>query len=424
MIRGKSQPRIRLRLLTLIICAFFLLPSAIDAQEQDIEVLKQKIIATGKLPFKKEVSLRFMDKPRMKKYLADYFDRKYSDQLAGKEALFMKLMGFVIHKPDVKNIRKRIHLSNVAGGYNPETKELLALNQYRSANYIHAMMLIHELRHALQDQHFNLNSPAFKSTYSDFDDRRLAVLAAVEGDATLLMVLCSEMNPDVLTASPDADALFSLSPVAKNSVLYNEPPIFRHQLQMPYLHGLRFVTAVFKKKKWKGVNRILKNPPDSSEQVLHPEKYLKREKPIAVAIQYTPQDYRLYHSGVIGEYLLNVLVTPKDSYVNRDYAQGWGGDTFHIYTRPDSGNYFLAWECMWDKYTFCASFYEDLKRFLEKQYKINFKKGSIKNRNFIAGKAQNSGDYFFLMKWDLKLFFARSNDKNQMNLFIYGGNYD
>lgn len=424
MIRGKPQPRIKWRLKTLILCIIITVTPLAHAQQQNIERLKQKITATGKLAFKRDVPLQFMDKSRLKNHLAQDFDRRYSHLLASKEAMFLQLMGFVNRKVDVKEIRKRIHLSSVAGMYHREKGEILALHHFRGTDYFHAMVLIHELRHALQDQHFNLHSQHLKPGLSDFDDRRLAVLAAIEGDATLLMVLCSDMNPEVLTASQDADALFSLSPVAKSSVLIKEPAIFRHHLHMPYLYGLRFVTAILKKKKWKRVNRILKHPPESSEQILHPEKYLNREKPVAVAIQYQPEGYRLYHSGVIGEFLLNMLVTPRNTHTSRDYARGWGGDTYHIYTRPDSQHYFLAWECMWDKYTYCAGFYEDLKRFLETQYKINFKKGSIKNTDFIAGKAQNSDDYFFVMKRDLKLFLARSNDRNQMNRFIYGGNYD
>lgn len=389
-----------------------------------IDALKEKVAAVGKLAFKHDVPINYLSKVRLKKYISALFEKEYPEQLSEKENEFIRLMGFASNDANiyVRKIRKRIFLDNTGGLYNEDTDELLVLVQYRELNYLNSMVVVHELRHALQDQYFNLANIMDSRSFSDFDDRRLAVLAALEGDATFLMVQYSGLDADILASSPSSDALMSFLPIAKPSLLYREPEIIRNQLLMPYIHGLRFVSAVFKKKKWKGVNRILHLAPASTEQILHPEKYFKREAPVEVIIQYKPRAYQLFHSGVIGEYYLNVLLKSKEDYTFKDYAMGWGGDTFHIY--KNDGSYFLLWESVWDKDIYCSNFFSDFKRFIEKRFDVNLKKGNIKGIGFIAGKSDAREDYFFLMKLKDKIFYARSDNRDQMNALIYGGNYD
>lgn len=409
---------------TVSIVIFGVLVFAQSNKKGGIDALKEKVAVLGKLAFKRDVPINYVDKIRLKKYISAFFEKEYPEQLSEKENEFIRLMGFASDDAnfDVRNIRKRLFVENTGGLYNEETDELLVLVQYREVNYINSMVLAHELRHALQDQYFNLDNILDSRAFSDFDDRRLAVLAAVEGDATFLMVQYSGLDADILASSPTSDALMSFLPTAKPSLLYREPEIIKNQLLMPYIQGLRFVSAVFKKKKWKGVNRILHLPPASTEQILHPEKYFKREMPVEVLIQYKPQGYQLFHSGVIGEYYLKVLVKSKEDYTYKEYAQGWGGDTFHIY--KNAGSYFLVWESVWDKDIYCSNFYSDFKRFIEKRFDVNFKKGNVKGIGFIAGKASTREDYFFLMKLKDKIFYARSDNRDQMNALIYGGNYD
>ncbi len=393
-------------------------------KKDDIDALKEKVAALGKLAFKQDVPINYVNKVRLTKYISAIFEREYPGQLSEQENEFIRLMGFTDNDAPInaRKIKKRIFLDNTGGLYNENTDELLVLDQYREVNYMNSLVLVHELRHALQDQYFNLAGMLDSRAASDFDDRRLAVLAALEGDATFLMVQYSGLDADILTSSPTSDALMSFLPAAKPSLLYREPEIIKNQLSMPYIHGLRFVSAVFVKKKWKGVNRILHLPPASTEQILHPEKYFNREAPVEVLIRYIPGGYRSFHSGVIGEYYLNVLLKSGEDYTDKEYARGWGGDTFHIY--KNAGSYFLLWESVWDKDIDGANFFSDFKRFIEKRFDVDLKKGNVKGIDFIAGKSGAREDYFFLAKLKEKIFYARSDNRDQMNALIYGGNYD
>lgn len=403
--------RIKILLLVFLLCTQGLLAS----RDPSIHDLKKAVVQFGRLGFKTDLPVRYINKKQLEQYIIRVFDRDYPDDLAEKDAFFLYTMGFVEKKINIKKVRRRILINNIGGMYNERTKELYALSEYRKINRVNSLIIIHELRHSIQDQYFDL--ARILGTLSDFDDRKLAVLAAVEGDATLVMVEFGGFNSEVLT-SYNADALLSFSPISNTSFLYNYPGILKHQLTMPYIEGLKFTSSILKKKKWKAVNRILKSPPLSSEQVLHPEKYLKNEMPRKIEIGYKPEDYTLYHSGVIGEFYLGILIKSGGEFV--DLAAGWGGDRFELYRKPS--HYILLWEATWDRDKFAGTFLAIFKQFIEREFLIDFKAGNVKGTPFVAGNSQYG--FFFLRRFKDKLFFVRTNDREAMNQFINRGYYD
>jgi len=407
-----------------LLAVVILFPSApVRGQEkQELEVLKKQVVTNGKLKFTVDPPIVYIDKNQMQHYVDEWYDEEYSVQMGKKEAVYLRLMGFLDKTINVREIRKRIRKDNITGVYDQKSGKLLMLPQHRDLDYMNSMIMVHELRRALQDNHYNLKQLLASVPYSDFDDRKLALVAALEGDATFMMVQCSQLDPAVLAVSQTADALLSFAPVPKISLMYKEPDVIKRLLVMPYLHGLRFVNALYKKKKWNIVNRVLNHPPLSTEQILHPEKYIYQEHPVEVSITFQPEGYQLYHSGVVGEYFLNVLLKPDGLDVYAEFARGWGGDTFHIYKHPEEKSYFLAWKSVWDKDVYCNDFHAAFKRFIEEHFKITLKKGTHNGINFLAGK--NEKEYFFILRHKTKFFYARSNNRKQMNTFIYGGNYD
>jgi hypothetical protein len=404
-----------MRILAFLLSFIFAVQSLQPARDPSIHDLKKAVVQFGRLGFKTDLPVRYINKKQLEQYIIKVFDREYPDDMAEKDAFFLYAMGFAQKKINIKRARKRILINNIGGMYNEGTKELYALSEYRKINRVNSLVIIHELRHSIQDQYFNL--ARILGSLSDFDDRKLAVLAAVEGDATLVMVEFGGFIPEVLT-SQNADALMSFSPIPSTSVLYNYPDILKHQLTMPYIEGLKFTYSILKKKKWKAVNRILNSPPLSSEQVLHPEKYLKNEVPGVIEIGYKPENYTLYHSGVIGEFYLGILIKGGGDFV--DLAAGWGGDRFEIYRKPSQ--YILLWESSWDRDKFAGTFMTIFRQFIEREFLINFKAGNIKGTPFMAGNSQYG--YFFLRKFKNKLFFVRTNDRQAMNQFINRGYYD
>jgi hypothetical protein len=405
--------KIRNYLIALVVFFCLAIEWAISA---DIEELKRSVVEIGRLDFKRDVPVRYLDRAQLKNYIERLFEDEYPNELADKEEEFLYWMGFTREKIALKPLRHAIILENVGGMYNEKTKELLAVEEFRNIDMLNAPALAHELRHAIQDQHFHL--AAVLGDLSDFDDRKLAALAAVEGDATLVMIDQLGFDPELVGDAFSPENVLSFSAMAGASALSSAPDIVKYQLLMPYLEGMKFSQAIVKEKKWKGLNRVLANKPLSTEQILHPQKYLSAEKPQAVFTAYRPGRGKLLHTGVIGEYYLNVLL--KGGPEIADAASGWGGDLFSLYGDGDSR--LLLWEAQWDTIADCSRFYEDFRRFLEKEFHLNFQNGQNNGRQFIAGNS--SAGYFFLRCDSQHLFYVRSNDRKQINELISGGIYD
>jgi hypothetical protein len=382
----------------------------------DIEELKRSVVEIGQLGFKQDVPVRYLNRQQLKDYVERLFESDYPDDLAGKEEDLIQMMGFTREKIALKALRKKIILENVGGMYNEKTKELLAVEEFRSVDMFNAPALAHELRHAVQDQHFRLE--AVLGDLSDFDDRKLAALAAVEGDATLVMIHFIGFDPELVMDAFSPETVLSFSAMAGAPTLASAPGIVKYQLLMPYLDGMKFSQAIVHKRKWKGLNKVLARKPLSSEQILHPDKYLAHEKPQAVSTVFQPRRGQLVHSGVVGEYYLNVLLQEGPELA--DVAAGWGGDRFSLYR--DDGSRLLLWESHWDTPQDCSRFYADFRRFLERQFTVSFRDGRENGRSFIAGSSP--AGYFFLRRDNARLFYARSDGRDQINELISGGIYD
>lgn len=408
-----KQMRIRYILWALVV--FFCL--AVWAETSaELESLKKTVAEIGHLDFTRDVPVKYLDRTQLKNYIERLFENDYPDELAAKEEEVIYWMGFTPEKIALKPLRKKIILENVGGMYNEKTKELLAVEEFRRIDMLNAPALAHELRHAIQDQHFHL--AALLGDLSDFDDRKLAALAAVEGDATLVMIRQLGFDPELIGEAFSPENVLSFSAMAGATTLASAPDIVKYQLLMPYLEGLRFSQAIFKDGKWRGLNQVLNRKPLSSEQILHPQKYLSGEKPRVVLTGFRPRRGELVYSGVIGEYYLNVLL--KSGPEMTDAAAGWGGDLFSLYRLGDSR--LLLWESQWDTDADCSRFHADFQKFLEKKFHVVFQNDQTNGRPFSAGNS--SGGYFFLHQDNARLFYARSNDRTLINELISGGIYD
>jgi hypothetical protein len=200
------------------------------------------------------------------------------------------------------------------------------------------IVLAHELRHALQDQYIDVHRVVPESV-GDFDDRRVAFMALLEGDATMVMerFLMRRLGVPATSAAVDLGAAGFATPP-----LPGVPPVLRDHLIVPYLAGRDFVRALHDRGGWAAVRTAWTDPPRSTEQVLHPEKYLAREEPRAVSGRTAPAGARLIQEGVLGEALTRTLLGAG----NESAAAGWGGDLYQVW--DVGGRTLVVWRTEWD----------------------------------------------------------------------------
>ena len=253
----------------------------------------------------------------------------------------------------------------ILGYYDPRTQH------FYLADWIEAdgqrPVMAHELTHALQDQHFDLRR--FEKWPDGDADAELAAHALVEGDASLAMMLY--VMRDFKRA---AGMLRSAS--ASSPQLDRAPRALRESLVFPYDKGLEWATQVYKRGGWAAVSAAYKELPQSTEQILHVEKYLAREAPVKVELTDLSAalgaGWRRIDSDVNGEwgYYLVLDQFLKDDKRSRAAAAGWAGDRYALYEHARTGATVLAHVSAWDTERDAEEFFDAYVARTERRYAL------------------------------------------------------
>jgi hypothetical protein len=300
---------------------------------------QKEVALAGGLPFKRDVPIDYISHERVAGYFEQLFDEEYPKERALQEERLLRALDLLPQGTDLRKLRARLLLENVVGFYDerPGRKKLFAVSADRTLTPTNQLVLAHELRHALQDQYMPIHE-LLPASLSDFDDRRLALLALLEGDATLVM------QRYLVRRLPDGagEQLESSGFTLPSPDMPGIPPVLRDQLVLPYTVGLEFARALFARGGWQAVQEAFARPPESTEQVLHVEKFFERERPRPVELAYVPAGGTPIGEGVFGEMLLRTLLGEgKDA-----AAAGWGGDYYRAF--DVSGKTLVLARSVWD----------------------------------------------------------------------------
>jgi hypothetical protein len=321
------------------------------------ERLQEEVAEAGGLPFRQSVPVDFLRREELASYLRDVFDAEYTEEQARVDERLLRAFDLLPPGTDLRSLRARVLEENVAGFYDerPGKRRLYAVSEDRTFSPMNQVVLAHELRHALQDQYQPLDS-FLDEDVSDFDDRRLAWTSLLEGDATLVMerfvrlrlgALGVPVGSETDPAALGAPGLFDVP---------GAPPVVRDQLVEPYLAGLAFARAVWARGGPGAMREAWAKPPESTEQVLHPEKYFAGESPRRVRPSVpAPPGSRLVSEGVLGELLLRTLVEEGGG----PATEGWAGDSWRLW--DVRGRTALAWRSEWETPRDAAEFHAALR---------------------------------------------------------------
>ncbi len=313
----------------------------------EADELARRVEEIGGLSFRTKVPIDFMSRGELARYIRDWFEEDYPVEFAEREERALRVFGFLDEHQDLREIRERVLNENIAGFYDerPGVKRLYAISSGRTLGLMNQIVLSHELRHAVQDQHVVIRDKFQVESY--FDDRHLAALSLIEGDAFLVM------KQYMVSLAPEFGQAFqgmSGSEVAEMfafPALQGAPPIVQEQLLAPYFQGLNFAVAVHELGGFALLNDSLQTPPRSMEQVLHPEKYLDgSDEPVEVTLP-EARGRTVDFEGRLGELLIRVLLGDGASSATANTAAaGWGGDSYAVLEHGDG--YSLIWRSVWD----------------------------------------------------------------------------
>ena len=223
-------------------------------------------------------------------------------------------------------------------------------------------IVAHELGHALQDQAFGLLRPLAGAS----DDAQLALAAVLEADASvaafghLAQVHRKPLRRVLARASDfvrEGTWQREIATDAHSSALRRAPVDERERLMFPYMSGLTFMSDLYRTGGFPLMNGAFRTPPTSTEQVLHPDKYLAGEGPVPVAIPEPPAGWRRVLGGRMGELLTGVVL--RQCSPASGAGIGWGGDAFAIVQGAGS-SVALLWSTVWDDEGAARSFADQL----------------------------------------------------------------
>ncbi|HEX8185702.1 MAG TPA: hypothetical protein VF747_13145 [Blastocatellia bacterium] len=286
-------------------------------------------------------------------------------------------LGLVPKEFRLRDFVVKLLREQVAGYYEPKTKEFylaawLPLSEQKK-------VIAHELVHALQDQHFNLRR--FERWPKGDSDAELAVHALVEGEATLIMIQYDfeqqGMRLDMTKITPLTDRLLEADSNDYDPnypVLSSAPTVLRENLQFPYIYGAGFAQAVLKSRSWAGLDKAYDVLPASTEQIMHPERFLARDNPVKIEMPDLAsafgRDWKLSDADVNGEFGFQVILSEFIAKpAARLAATGWGGDRYSLYENKATGATALIEFTTWDSASDAREFFDAYSERTEKRYK-------------------------------------------------------
>jgi hypothetical protein len=312
--------------------------------------------------------------------ITGYMNRKINEDYMSERILLeekmLKITGLLPEKINYEQTVVNLLTEQVQGFYDPEERILFIASWLPMSEQEPVMM--HEITHALQDQHFDLQARFRANRNSDNDDYLLAQQALFEGDATVA-TLQFTIEPFKRHFSELPDLAFIMetqmeAEMLKSPVLSATPRFLRETLIFPYGYGASFLQEIWKHNpSWEAVNKIYSDPPSSTEQIMHPEKYYgtrDKPKPVDAAAKAARlgAEWKIPYKSVLGEFMLGQLL---ELHMNKDRAKraatGWGGDEVLLLENGDGRN--AVWiETEWDTADDAEKFFDAMDEWFRLHY--------------------------------------------------------
>jgi len=223
---------------------------------------------------------------------------------------------------------------------------------------------------ALQEQNFQwpqrLNSVFL-------EDHRLAFRTLAIGDAMLTVISRAKQSPERKLTAADLAASQRFAQDLEKSA-ERLPEFLRQKLTFPYRKGIQFAAWALDAKDWPGVNALYADPPVSTAQILHPEKYfIKREAPqrfFPAALLASTQNGTVVEQSM-GEELIRVLLTTTHrGKIADETSAPWRGD--QLFAFQEGENLITAWYSSWASAAAATDYQRAYRAVLEKRQRVRF----------------------------------------------------
>jgi hypothetical protein len=286
-IRSKSGRSAALLLVAFTVSTACLAQSPLAQQMEAVEQIRGRKFATTV----KNVSIdRSALQPMLREQMAKEVPYSLEEWVAALRALQL----VDVEAKDVLPKLLSLYESQVLAFYDAHSHTYYSIKQLPPAlkdlgdpKLMAEMVAVHELMHAMQDQHFRIGERT-KALRND-TDAGMAYHALLEGEAAGRPVVLHGSQRFGLNSAAGVDldqvikndamvnALLSAAANEQGAIDPSTPKYFVESLKFPYLQGIKFVVAAYRRGGWKELDRIHADPPRSTREVLFPEEYFARK---------------------------------------------------------------------------------------------------------------------------------------------------
>lgn len=325
-----------------LLAATDLLPDRISEVSRQVEEIRGR-------KFERPVPASEIEVGEMRRVLRE----KISDGLPTSIDDYLRslvVLGLIDDSPGLIDHIVDFYVAQVVAFYDPESRRFYVVkgNADRMgesadmAGLAQGLIYSHELTHALQDETLKLD--ARTKALKDDSDRGFALQCLLEGEATLVMikVALKEIPGADEKAEEELAPLLTAGGLESANAPPNVPAYFVDQLFFPYAEGLAFVRTAFQKGGWAEVDRLWKEPPASSSEILHGSPY---PPPVEGLLTANPAalfpGQKVAYTDTLGEWTLRFLLgraLPEEE--ASEAAAGWRGDRIAFLNTGSRMGYF------------------------------------------------------------------------------------
>jgi hypothetical protein len=331
-------------------------PMAGDSRDRELDAIEYRVNIIRELTSKRPVEREFFDRDELRDLLLELFEEEREEILEDQK--LYSTIGILPKGTDLFDMLLGLYGEGVLGLYRSEEEKFYIVKEGEGLDAEQQRTYVHEFVHALQQQHFDFQA-AFDAV-EDNSDASTAISALVEGDARLTETVY------IFEHMTEAERQASQGMASQELInaFQSAPTVIQRRFLFPYVEGVQFTLSLYQALGFSALDDAFANLPVSTEQILHPEKYVTPDLPVSVEVPDLAtalgEGWSLVKKDTFGEFMLqaylSAIVPPITA---QDAAAGWGGDSISLLEGPDGETAVviaIAWDTVPDSEEFYNTF--------------------------------------------------------------------
>lgn len=342
---------------------------------EEMHKIEQQTEKNRGLSLKGEITRALLTPDQLRQRVIDDFLKDYTPEDMAADQKVMYAFGLLPRDFDIKTLYTDLYSEQIAGFYDDETNEMVVV-QGEGFEGPERETYAHEFTHALQDEAYDLTNglKTDEETCRKDSEYCAAVQSLIEGDATLSEQLWLLYD----ATQQDRDQIDQFYSDYQSPVYDSAPEFLKEDFLFPYDKGVNFVLGFYQQGGYPAVDKLYQNLPVSTEQIMHPERY-PDDKPVKVELPdfsaALGDGWEEIDRNSVGEwytYLILAYGDQKNARQDEDAAskaaEGWGGDSYVVYSNDQNDGVALVYRSQWDTDADSSEFWQVFQQYAEDRW--------------------------------------------------------